>query len=136
MVPTQVPCTKNVYKTYKIKKPVTVTERVPRKVHYTDYETRPKTVQYTVMKPVTQMKSVQKRVPVKVTKTGMRKVCKTKKVPKTIVVDICTPERRPYPYPATETRTKTVRVPYTAMVPERKFKTVTVRQPVQKTKIV
>lgn len=72
-------------------------------------------------------------VPVTVTKTKMVPV--TKKVPKTVYVDVT--EHVPQKYTTTkmETRERQVPVPYYVNVPETKYRTVTEKVPVSKTKV-
>merc|ERR1719461_2378551 len=57
-------------------------------------------------------------------------------MPKTIFVDITTQEPRQVTTMVNESRTRTVKVPYTAMVPQTRSKRVTQRVPVNKTKTV
>merc|ERR1719229_1184729 len=132
----QVPCTHNEYKTYKVKVPVTVTEKVPRKVNYVDYENRQKTVSYQVNVPQTRFREEQQPYTVKVPKSGTRMVNGTKKVPRTIYVDVTVQEEQPYCEEVEETRQRTVKIPYTVNVPETRYKQVMEKVPVNKCKTV
>merc|ERR1719193_2133784 len=87
----QVPCTRNKF------------------VAYTDYESRPKQVPYTVNRPEKRMRMETQKYQVPVTKYFTKVVMETK-------------ERQ-------------VPVPYFVNVPETKYRTVTEQVPVQKTKI-
>jgi len=60
----------------------------------------------------------------------------TKKVPKTIYVDVVTQEPREEQVVVNECRTKTVRIPYQVNVPETQYRTVQERVPVSRTKTV
>jgi len=131
----QVPCTRNTYKQYTVKVPRQVSHQVPRTVHYTDYETRSKSVPYTVNRSEkrTRMETQKYTVPVPITKTRMVPV--TKKVPKTVYVDVTTHEPQNYTTTVMQTREKQVPVPYYVNVPETKYRTVTEQVPVPKTKV-
>jgi len=131
----QVPCTRNNCKTFTVKVPRQVTEQVPRTVQYTDYETRSKQVPYTVNRSErrTRMETQKYTVPVTTTKTRMVPV--TKKVPKTIYVDVTTQVPQTYTTTTMQTRERQVPVPYFVNIPETKYRTVTEQIPVQKTKI-
>jgi len=131
----QVPCTRNAYKEYTVKVPRQVPEQVPRTVHYTDYETRSKQVPYTVNRSEkrTRMETQKYTVPVPVTKIRMVPV--TKKVPKTIYVDVTEHVPQQYSTVTMQTKERQVPVPYYVNVPETKYRTVTEQVPVPKTKI-
>merc|ERR1719479_423792 len=61
-----VPCTRNIYKQYKVKIPRTVKEKIPKTVNYTTMETRKRQVPYTVNKQVvnyTTMETRKRQVP-------------------------------------------------------------------------
>jgi len=105
----EVPCTRNTYQQYTVQVPRKVTEKVPRTVTYTEYETREKQVPYTVNRSEmrTRMETQKYQVPV------------TKYYKKTVM----------------ETRTRQVPVPYYVNVPETKYRTVTEQVPVQKSKV-
>jgi len=105
----QVPCTVNTYQKYTVKVPRQVTEKVPRKVVYTDYETRSKQVPYTVNRSEKRIRTETQSYQVPVTKYY-----------KTTVM---------------ETKERQVPVPYYVQVPETKYRTVTEQVPVQKSKI-
>jgi len=132
----QIPCTRNVQQPYTVKVPRTVTERVPRTVSYTDYEDRTKQVAYQVMRKEQRTRTDNQDYTVPVTKHGMKKVSVTKKVPKTIYVDVVTQEDRPYTYTVMEKRTRQVTIPYFVNVPETKYRTENYKEPVQRTKTV
>merc|ERR1719362_1389189 len=52
-----IPCTRNVYKSYTVKVPRQVREKIPRTMNYTTMETRKKTIPYTVNKTQTRYKN-------------------------------------------------------------------------------
>jgi len=105
----EVPCTRNTYQKYTVQVPRTVTEKVPRTVTYTDYETRQKQVPYTVNRSErrTRMETQTYQVPV------------TKYYKRTVM----------------ETRERQVPVPYYVNIPETKYRTVTEQVPVQRSKV-
>merc|ERR1719219_718632 len=70
-----------------------------------------------------------------VTTTHTRMVPVTKKVPKTVYVDVTTHVPQKYTTTTTQTRVRQVPIPYFVNVPETKYKTVTERFPVQRTKV-
>jgi len=105
----QVPCTRNTYQKYTVKIPRQVTNQVPRTVHYTDFETRQKQVPYTVNKSEKRIRMENQKYQVPVTKY--------------------------YKKVEMETKERQVPVPYYVNVPETKYRTVTERVPVQKTKV-
>merc|ERR1719273_3123065 len=82
----------------------------------------------------TRMENQDYQVPVQ--KQGMKKVTETRKVPKTIYVDVTVQVDKPYTYTAMEKRTRQVPIPYTVNVPETKYRTENYQEPVQKTKTV
>jgi len=132
----QVPCTRNKCNQYTVKIPRQVSHQVPRTVNYTDYETRSKQVPYTVTRQEkrTRMETQKYQVPVTITKTRMVPV--TKKVPKTIYVDVTTQVPQTYTTTHNQTRERQVPVPYYVNVPETKYRTVSEQVPVQKSKVV
>jgi len=132
----QVPCTRNTYRQFEIKVPRQVTEKVARNVKYVDYENRPKEVCYTVNREETRYKEEQQCYTVPVQKTKTRMVNVTKKVPKTIYVDVTVQEPQTYTVVEQETRHKLVKIPYTVNVPETRTKVVQEKCPVEKTKVV
>jgi len=131
----QVPCTRNTYKQYTVKVPREVTQQVPRTVRYTDYENRTKQVPYTVSRSERRTRMETQKYTVPVTSTNTRMVPVTKKVPKTIYVDVTTQVPQQYTTTTMQTRERQVPVPYYVNVPETKYRTVTEQVPVQKTKI-
>jgi len=72
---------------------------------------------------------------VPVTTTNTRMVPVTKKVPKTVYVDVTTQVPQQYTTTTMQTRERQVPVPYYVNVPETKYRTVTEQVPVSKTKI-
>merc|ERR1719510_2770274 len=82
----------------------------------------------------TRMENQDYQVPV--TKHGMKKVTETRKVPKTVYVDVTVQVDEPYTYTAMEKRTRQVPIPYTVQVPETKYRTENYKEPVQRTKTV
>jgi len=131
----QVPCTRNTYKQYTVKVPRQVTQQVPRTVRYTDYESRSKQVPYTVNRSEKRTRMETQKYTVPVTTTNTRMVPVTKKVPKTVYVDVTTQVPQQYTTTTMQTRERQVPVPYFVNVPETKYRTVTEQVPVQKTKI-
>jgi len=131
----QVPCTRNTYKQYTVKVPRQVTEQVPRTVNYTDYESRSKQVPYTVNRSEKRTRMETQKYTVPVTTTNTRMVPVTKKVPKTIYVDVTQNVPQKYTTTTMQTRERQVPVPYYVNVPETKYRTVTEQVPVQRTKV-
>jgi len=131
----QVPCTTNSYKTYTVKVPRQVTHQVPRTVPYTDYETRSKQVPYIVNRSEQRTRMETQKYTIPITTTNTRMVPVTKKVPKTIYVDVTTQVPQNYTTTTMQTRERQIPVPYTVNIPETKYRTVTEQVPVQKTKI-
>jgi len=86
----QVPCTRNSCKQYTVKVPLQVSEQVPRTVHYTDYESRAKQIPNTVNRQERRTRMETQKYQVPVTTTNTRMVPVTKKVPKTVYVDVTT----------------------------------------------
>merc|ERR1719431_1423559 len=114
--------------------PRQVTEKVPRTVNYTDYETRSKQVPYTVNRSEQRTRMETQKYTVPVT-TNTRMVPVTKKVPKTIYVDVTENVPQQYTTTTMQTRERQVPVPYYVNVPETKYRTVTEQVPVQRTKV-
>jgi len=131
----QVPCTRNRCQQYTVKVPREVTQQVPKTVNYTDYETRTKQVPYTVSRQEKRTRMETQKYTVPVTTTNTRMVPVTKKVPKTVYVDVTTQVPQQYTTTIMRTRERQVPVPYYVNVPETKYRTVTEQVPVQKTKI-
>merc|ERR1712060_742619 len=126
---------KNSCKTYTVKIPRQVTHQVPRTVQYTDYETRSKQVPYTVNRSEQRTRMETQKYTVPITTTNTRLVPVTKKVPKTIYVDVTTQVPQNYTSTTMQTRERQVPVPYFVNIPETKYRTVTEQVPVQRTKI-
>jgi len=131
----QVPCTRNSCKQYTVKIPRQVSEQVPRTVHYTDYESRSKQIPYTVNRQEQRTRMETQKYQVPVTSTNTRMVPVTKKVPKTIYVDVTTNVPQQYTTTTMHTRERQVPVPYYVNVPETKYRTVTEQVPIQKSKV-
>merc|ERR1719510_785838 len=72
---------------------------------------------------------------VPVTKKKTRMVCVTKKVPKTIYVDVTTQEPQEYTVVEQEQRSRFVQIPYVVDVPETRTKMVMEKCPVEKVKV-
>merc|ERR1719437_240246 len=100
----RVPCHKNTFKQYTVKVPRQVTQQVPKTVNYTAMEMKSEQVPYQCMKSEqrTRMQNQSYQVPVQKTTTKMVSV--TKKVPKTIYVDVTT--QVPYQCMKSEQRTR------------------------------
>jgi len=130
----QVPCTVNKYQKYTIKVPRQVTKQVPRTVRYTDFESRTKQVPYTDYRSEKRTRMETQKYQVPVTTTDIRMVPVTKKVPKTVYVDVTTQVPKSFKKTTMQTRERQVPVPYYVNVPETKYRTVTEQVPVQRTK--
>jgi len=128
----EIPCTRNEYRRYKVSVPKTVQEKVPRRVQYTDYETREREEPYTVKRSETAYREEEQPYTVQVPKTVTRMVKVTKKVPRTIYVDVVTEEPQKSTIMISETRTRKVRVPYEKQVVDQKHKMVKENVPVTK----
>jgi len=131
----QVPCTVNKYKKYTIRVPRQVTEKVPRTVQYTDFESRQKQVPYTDYRSERRTRMEKQKYQVPVTTNHTRLVPVTKKVPKTVYVTITSQVPQTYKKTTMQTRERQVPVPYFVNVPETKYRTVTEQVPVQKSKV-
>jgi len=132
----RVPCHRNTYKSYTVKVPRQVNEQVPRTVNYTDYETRTKQVPYTAMRPEQRVRVENQNYQVPVQKCVTKMVSVTRKVPRTIYVDVTTQVPKQESVTSMETRTRQVKIPYTVQVPETRYKTEQYQAPVQKSKVV
>jgi len=132
----QIPCTRNTYKQYTVKVPRQVEERVPREEMYTDVETRTKQVPYTENRNEERVRMEARSFQVPVQKTNTRMVSVTRKMPKTVYVDVTTQVPQQYTETVMECRTKQVPVKYNVAVPVTKYKTVEESVPVQKKRIV
>merc|ERR1719320_1657039 len=131
----QVPCTVNKFQKYTIRVPRQVTEKVPRTVQYTDFESRQKKVPYTDYRSERRTRMETQKYQVPVTTTYTRMVPVTKKVPKTVYVDFTTQVPKSYTKTSMQTKERQVPVPYYVNVPETKYRTLTEQVPVQKTKV-
>merc|ERR1719479_735545 len=132
----RVPCHRNTYKQYTVKVPRQVTEQVPREVKWTDYETRSKQVPYTDYRSEQRMKYQEQKYQVPASKTVTKMISVTKKVPKTIYVDVTSQVPKQETITNMETRTRQVKIPYTVTVPETKYRTEQYQVPIQKFKTV
>merc|ERR1719273_2275189 len=131
----KVPCHRNEYKQFTVKVPKQVTETCPQTVRWTDYEKRTKSVPFQDFKKEKRVKYVNQKITVPDVKCVTKMVSITKKVPKTIYVDMTTQEPRQNIVHGTRTIQKTIKIPFEASVPFTNYKTVTYQVPVQKSKI-
>jgi len=131
----QVPCTRNKCEQYTVKLPRQVINQVPRTVQYTDWETRQKSIPYTVTRPEQRTRMETQRYTVPVTTTQTRMVPVTRKVPKTVYVNMTTMEPQTYTMTTVQTRERQVPVPYYVSISETRYRTVTEQVPVQRTKV-
>jgi len=131
----QLPCTRNTYRKYTVKVPRQVSEQVPRTVYYTEMTNRQKTIPYTVNRCErrTRMERQKYQVPVKTSHTRMVNV--TRKVPRTVYVNVTTQVPQKYTTTNMETRERQVTVPYYVNIPETRYRTVMEQVPVKKTKV-
>jgi len=132
----RVPCHRNTYKSYTVKVPRQVQERVPRTVNYTDYETKCKQVPYTAMRSEQRVRVENQPYQVPVQKCVTKMVSVTRKVPRTIYVDVTTQVPKQESQTVMETRTRAVKIPYTVQVPETRYRSEQYQAPVQKSKVV
>jgi len=128
----EIPCTRNVTRHYKVSVPKTVQERVPRRVEYTDYETRERQEPYTVKRCETSYREENEPYTVQVPQKVTRMVKVTKKVPKTVYVDVVTEEPQESTIMVPETRTRKIKVPYQKEIIDQKYRSVTEQVPVTK----
>jgi len=131
----QVPCTVNKYKKYSVKVPRQVTKQVPRTVRYTDFESRQKQVPYTDYRSERRTRMETQKYQVPVTTSQIRMVPVTKKVPKTVYVDVTTQVPKSFKKTVMQTKERQVPVPYYVNVPQTKYRTVTEQVPVQRSKV-
>jgi len=127
-----IPCTRNEYQRYKVKVPKQVAQQVPRRVEYMDYETRERQEPYFVKRFETAYRDEDQQYTVQVPKTVTRMMKVTRKMPKTVYVDVVVEEPREVTIMAPETRKRSVRVPYQKEVVEQKYRTVKENVPVTK----
>jgi len=127
-----VPCTRNEYRRYKVKVPKQVHEQVPKRVQYTDYETRERKEPYSVKRFETAYREEDQQYTVQVPKKVTKMVKVTKRVPKTVYVNIVTEEPREETIMVSETRKRSVKIPYQKQVLDVKYRTVTDSVPVTK----
>merc|ERR1719361_1137240 len=124
----------NQYKQYTVKVPRQYTEKVARNVTFTTMENRTRQVPYTVQKPVERVRMEKQSFQVPVQKMATRMVPVTRKVPKTIYVDVTTQVPQQYTTTTMECRTKQVPIKFTQMVPETRTRQETYQVPVEKQK--
>jgi len=132
----RVPCHRNTYKQYTVKVPRQVTEKVARTVNYTEMENRTKQVPYTVNRCEQRVRMEEQKYQVPVQKQVTKMVTVTRKVPKTIYVDVTSQVPKTETVTSMETRTRQVKIPYSVSVPETKYRTENYQVPVQKCKTV
>merc|ERR1719412_3331103 len=83
-----VPCTRNTYKSYTVKVPRVVREKIPRTVKYVDMEKRAKQIPYTVNKCETRYHNDVQTYKVPVTRNVTQMVSVKAKEPRTVMVDV------------------------------------------------
>jgi len=127
-----IPCTRNEYRRYKVRVPKQVRAQVPKRVEYTDYETREKKEPYSVKRVETAYREEDEQYTVQVPKKVTKMVKITKRIPKTVYVDVVIEEPRDETIMVSETRNRSVKVPYQKEVLEQKYRTVTEKVPVTK----
>jgi len=96
---------------------------------------RSKQVPYTMNRSEKRTRMETQKYTVPVTTTNTRFVPVTKKVPKTVYVDVTENVPQKYTTTTMQTRERQVPVPYFVNVPETKYRTVTEQVPVQRTKV-
>jgi len=126
------PCTRNEYRRYKVKVPREVSKTVPRRVQYTDYETKSRVEPYTVKRFETAFRDEDQQYTVQVPKKVTKMVKVVKKVPKTVYVDVVSEVPQEQIVMVPETRTRRVKVPYSKEVVEQQYRTVQDTIPVTK----
>lgn len=125
-------CTRNETRRYKVSVPKQVHKQVPKRVEYVDYETRERKEPYQVKRFETAYREENQQYTVQVPKKVTNMVKVTKRVPKTVYVDIVTEELREETIMVPETRNHCVKIPYRKEVLEKQYRTVTERVPVTK----
>jgi len=128
----EIPCTRNEYQRYKVKVPKQVHEKIPRRVEYTDYESRERKEPYSVKRFETAYREEDQQYTIQVPKKVTKMVKVTRKEPRTVYVNIVTEEPREETIMVSETRTRRVKVPYQKEVIDQQYRTVTERVPVTK----
>jgi len=131
-----VPCTRNVYKTYKVKVPRQVTETKPRTVKWVDYVDQTRQVPYTDYVNEKRVKYQNQSYTVPVQKRVTKMVQYTTKEPRTVYVDVTKSVPKTEIKTDMVTRHRQVPINYTVPVPVQKFRTERFKQPVNKSKIV
>jgi len=128
----KIPCTRNEYRRKKVRIPKQVYEKVPKRVEYTEWETREKKEPHSVKRYETAYRDEEKEYTIQVPKKITKMVKVTKRVPKTVYVDVVTEEPREETIMVSETRNQSVKIPYEKEVLEQQYRTVTERVPVVK----
>jgi len=128
----EIPCTRNEYQKYKVKVSRQVHEQVPRRVEYTDYEIREREEPYSVKRFETAYRDEDQQYTVQVPKKVTKMVKVTKRVPRTVYVNIVVEEPREETIMVSETRNRRVKVPYQKEVVDQKYRTVKESIPVTK----
>jgi len=128
----EIPCTRNEYRRYKVSVPKTIHSRVPRRVQYTDFEIREREEPYTVKRCETAYRDEEQPYTVQIPKKVTKMVKVTKKVPKTVYVDVVTEEPLESTIMVPETRTRVVKVPYQKQFVDQKYRKVKENVPVTK----
>jgi len=128
----EIPCTRNEYRKHKVRVAKQVSDQVPKRVEYTDYEIRERQEPYSVKRFETAYREEDQEYTVQVPKTVTRMVKVKKKVPKTVYVDIVVEEPREETIMVPETRKRSVKVPYQKEVVDQKYRTVKESVPVTK----
>jgi len=128
----EIPCTRNEYKRYKVKVPREVTKSVPRRVQYTDYEIKSVLEPYAVKRVETAYRDQNQQYTIQVPKKVTKMVKVTKKVPKTVYVDVVSEEPHEETVMVPETRTRLIKVPYQREVVDQKYRSVQKSIPVTK----
>merc|ERR1719150_178864 len=131
----RVPCHRNEYKQYTVKVPKCITETVPQTINYTAMENRQQTVKVQEFRKEKRMKYVNQKITVPDIKCVTKMVKITKKVPKTIYVNMTTEEPRQNIVHGTKTIHKTIKIPFETSVPFTSYKTINYNVPVQKSKV-
>jgi len=128
----EIPCTINEYRKQKVRVAKQVSDQVPRRVEYTEYETRERQEPYTVKRFETAYREEDQEYTVQVPKKVKRMVKVNKKIPKTVYVDVLVEEPRFETIMIPETRNRRVKVPYQKEVVDQKYRTIKESVPVIK----
>merc|ERR550525_936883 len=131
----RVPCHRNEYKQFTVRVPKQVTETVPQTIRWTEQEKRCKQVAVKEFRKEKRVKYVNQKITVPDVKCVTKMVKITKKVPKTIYVDVTTQEPKQEIIHGTKTIHKTVTIPFDSCTPVTSYKTINYQVPVQRSKI-